>query len=407
MAGSSSSNPFVLVTEDDMSALIEDPDSLNTKRQIKYAVNRMNAFASCAGANSLETMTDLELDNFLAQFYAGTRKENGSLYTSKSMHGLRYGIHRHFQSVKGIDITNSDQFVRSNKIFKAMLVKLKKEDKGSVKHKDPISKDDMAKILSCLDISTPHGLQDKVFVDIMMYFANRGRENLRDMKITDFVIQKNEKGLRYIIHRDMLTKTRRENDDEGYSGHMYEISGSPKCPVSSFLAYKEVLNPAQQCMWQRPKPKVPPEGPWYTNAPLGVNTLGSKMKTIAKKAGCSQMYTNHSLRATTVTVLDEAGFASRDIMAVTGHKSESSLKHYSRTSNAKKELMSTVIASRMQENTSVAREEIGDQMLDDLPLLTDSQERFILNESNFNIENTSSSTIQHFHFHGPVVFNNK
>jgi hypothetical protein len=64
----------------------------------------------------------------------------------------------------------------------------------------------MAKILSCLDITKPSGLQDKMFVDIMMYFANRGRENLRDldMKITDLFIQKNEKGLRYILHRNML-----------------------------------------------------------------------------------------------------------------------------------------------------------------------------------------------------------
>ena len=49
------------------------------------------------------------------------------------------------------------------------------------------------------------------------------------------------------------------------------------------------------------------------------------------------MYTNHSSRAATVTVLDEAGIASRDIMAVTGHKFESSLKDYVRTSNSKKQ----------------------------------------------------------------------
>ena len=58
------------------------------------------------------------------------------------------------------------------------------------------------------------------------------------------------------------------------------------------------------------------------------------MKTITEKAG--QNYTNHSLRATTVTVLDEAGFAGRDIVAVTEHKSESSLKQYARTNNARK-----------------------------------------------------------------------
>ena len=81
----------------------------------------------------------------------------------------------------------------------------------------------------------------------------------------------------------MLTKTRREKDDEGYRGHMYEILGSKKCPVSSFLAYKAVLNPKQECMWQRPKPNVPSEGPWYTSAPLGINTLGAKVKPFQQK----------------------------------------------------------------------------------------------------------------------------
>ncbi|CAB4037784.1 uncharacterized protein LOC110973579 [Paramuricea clavata] len=304
-----------------------------------------------------------------------------AIYTQQNPctpHGLRYGIRK-------------QQFVQSNRVFKAMLVKLKKEGKGVVKHKDPISKEDMTKILSFLDLNSPQGLQDKVFIDIMMYFANRGRENLGTIKITDFVIQRNEQGLQYVIHRDVLTKTRRENN-EGYSGHMYEIPGSSNCPVASFLTLKDVLNPAQECMWQRPKSQVPSEGPWFTNAPLGVNTLGNKMKSISEKAGCSLIYTNHSLRATTVTVLDEAGVASRDIMSVTGHKSESSLKHYVRTGNAKKQDMSTIISSQMQENIPVAREEPAESIFDDL-VLTDSQEQFLFSESNLNIQSSLSSTM--------------
>ena len=36
---------------------------------------------------------------------------------------------------------------------------------------------------SC-DISTPRGLQQKVWVDIMLFFIRRGRENLRQMTKT-------------------------------------------------------------------------------------------------------------------------------------------------------------------------------------------------------------------------------
>ena len=91
----------------------------------------------------------------------------------------------------------------------------------------------------------------------MLYFENRGRENLRAMTISDFVVEVYDQNLRYIVHRDTLTQSRRENEDEESSGYMYEIPGSSRCPVSSFLALKDVLNPTQKCMWQRPKSAAP------------------------------------------------------------------------------------------------------------------------------------------------------
>jgi hypothetical protein len=115
MAGACS-KPFVLVTEEDKSELIDNSDAANTKKQIKYAVSRMNSFALCAGVTCLDNITDLELDNFLARFYARLRKDDGHLYSTKSMHSLRYGIRKHFQSLKGIDITNNEQFVQSNRL---------------------------------------------------------------------------------------------------------------------------------------------------------------------------------------------------------------------------------------------------------------------------------------------------
>ena len=55
------------------------------------------------------------------------------------------------------------------------------------------------------------------------------------------------------------------------------------------------------------------------------------MKTISKNANLSQEYTNHSiLRATAVTLLDHSNFEARHIMRVSGHKSESSIRSYSR-----------------------------------------------------------------------------
>ena len=104
-------------------------------------------FASSAGMQPIETMSETQLHIFLAKFYSGLRKEDGSYYMKKSMHGIRYGLRRHL-AVRSIDIAKDDLFAQSNKIFKAVMVKLKKEGKGWVEHKNPISKEDMAMIYS-------------------------------------------------------------------------------------------------------------------------------------------------------------------------------------------------------------------------------------------------------------------
>ncbi len=118
--------------------------------------------------------------------------------------------------------------------------------------------------------------------------------------------------------------------------------------------------------WQRPKVCVADDAdtPWYCNVPLGKNTLYAKMKKISESAGCSRVHTNHCLRATSVQALDDSGFASRDIMSVSGHHSESSIKNYSRTSEAKKmeisDALSTVMAPETSSSTAVLPVEFTD-----------------------------------------------
>jgi integrase len=75
---------------------------------------------------------------------------------------------------------------------------------------------------------------------------------------------------------------------------------------------------------------------WFDKAPLGKNTLGDKMKNLSKQLNLSKLYTNHSLRATTITLLDNKCFEARHIMYISGHKIESSIRNYSRTDDTQK-----------------------------------------------------------------------
>ena len=85
---------------------------------------------------------------------------------------------------------------------------------------------------------------------------------------------------------------------------------------------------------------------------MGHNTVESLMNKISESAQLSQKYTNHSLRATAVHILDAANFPSRHIMTVTGHRAESSLKTYTGYTDSNiKQSMSNEISKSMRGDT--------------------------------------------------------
>ena len=86
---------------------------------------------------------------------------------------------------------------------------------------------------------------------------------------------------------------------------------------------------------------------------MGKGSLGKMMSKISAEAKLSDRYTNHCLRATTVTALYYAGFEWKYICSATGHKSEVSLKHYCQEpSDEQKAKMSSRLHSYMKENDS-------------------------------------------------------
>ncbi len=72
---------------------------------------------------------------------------------------------------------------------------------------------------------------------------------------------------------------------------------------------------------------------WYTDKPVGVNSLKKVVSDMMKDAGIEGRFTNHSLRATTATRMYDKGIDEQLIKEVTGHKSDAVqiYKHTSET----------------------------------------------------------------------------
>ena len=335
---------FVKTTEDERNKMIEGVIPEGTKRNTRYAVSLFKKWLTeNYGNDDFEQLTEENLNTLLTQFYAEVRSEKGEYLSKSTLVTIRSGIQRHLDSPpfnRNFGICSNPAFAYSNKMFATVVKRCKQEGNDKTKHHAVIPDCDMKKVLAedAFDLQSPRGLQMKVFFDIQYYFARRGRENLRNLKKSHFTTATDDSGKQYIeMAINESTKNHPTSDDNIQRHRMYETQKT-NCPVKSFLLYVERLDPEIPHFYCQAKygKKFDPttENIWYSKNPLGINTLGTLMQQISKKLKLSQCFTNHSIRATVITILSRSGFESREIMRVTGHKSEASLRSYDRDNSA-------------------------------------------------------------------------
>ena len=89
--------------------------------------------------------------------------------------------------------------------------------------------------------------------------------------------------------------------------------------------YLELTNPKLDRLFQRPQRKSKSfdihrfdTKVLYENAPIGSNMVSKMLKLLLKAAGQPAQYTNHCIRATSITNLKNLGFEDRAIMNLSG-----------------------------------------------------------------------------------------
>lgn len=173
-----------------------------------------------------------------------------------------------------------------------MLVKLKGMVLAATNHKSPVSEEDLRKMYTYLDVNTPCDLQNKVFLDFMIYFCNRGRENLRELKKSDFKFYGHGPS-KYVPLRDHSTKNHKCDSD--YDTERVREADCLLRRRTSFVQSshsKNIRTHRIGLFWQRPRQSdklKPGDDIWYEKIPVGRNTLGNKMKDMSEQFGQSTM----------------------------------------------------------------------------------------------------------------------
>ena len=226
--------------------------------------------------------------------------------------GIRFGLKRHFLLKREFDTLSDGEFSKSNQIFEAAIVELKRQGFAKVDHHSPISKEDLEKIQSSYNPSSPDpkSLQQVVWFNCMFHLIRLGRESLRLLTKESFAVQVDAAGKKFVYQVvDELDKNHRVNcqpDDSPGEGRMCKRLESPYCPVKTFELFLSKLNPALSWLWRRLRATEnfshsQADEVWYCNVPLGKNTLGTFMSSISKELKLSEKYTNHCIGATALS----------------------------------------------------------------------------------------------------------
>ena len=127
------------------------------------------------------------------------------------------------------------------------------------------------------------------------------------MRVSDFKNGFNMKTETWYIQKikDELTKNHKEAENI-VTGLMPENKDDRLCPVRSFRKYLEHLEPNNPYLWQTPLKNGKKKNNidiWYGMQHMGKNTLSGFMKDVSKECQLSQIYSNHSIQVTGITVL--------------------------------------------------------------------------------------------------------
>ena len=300
-------------------------------------------------------MTPQQLNNCLQKFYLSARRRDGTFYNKKSLTAIRAALDRHLRSPplnKPFSIIGDPLFTEANKTLSNYLKTLSKRgDIAPTAHKQALTKEVIEKLYDegeLVEFDTkrvilenhnkPHGSLSVFFL------GKRGRENQHTMKKTMLALRKTPAGEQYYEVSNergavLATKNHQgglDDPDDESNGKFFERPSSKRCPVKLISRYLSHLNPESSSLFQRPKSPCKSFNPakdevWFCSVPLGHNSLENMLRAMTSRAGIQPYLTNHSIRATTVTVLSAANYESRHIKAITGHQSEASIESYSNT----------------------------------------------------------------------------
>ena len=236
---------FKTTTKEQRDNILIESKPKNTRKSTDLWMNCFKKYLQKKNYPEADDIGNEQLPSILESFYCEVEKsacktgekldENAEkTYKNTTMRTIRAAIARYYRDSRSIDIITNEAFVRSNQIFKGVQKINKKKGYGKIDSKTPITDLDMEKITSyfllhIIGPPNPRKLQEVILFNVLYYLCRRGRENLRPMKKTTFMIEYDESCHRRYIYQaeDELDKNHQEDTTQiANQGRIYEQPGT-------------------------------------------------------------------------------------------------------------------------------------------------------------------------------------
>ena len=299
----------------------------------------------------LKTVAADTLSSLVASFYTDAQTKDGAPFSKKnSLKAARGAIQRHLTTVgRQVNIFTDSDFTRANKVLDGVLKQRKRDGlERQVQHKTPITEEDWLKLKAyfrdVLEANDAVKLTFYVWFSITIHFCLRGGEMQAAICKNDLVFsQVNGKEVIKLAPSYMS-----KNHQGGLLGSDWTSAGiiEYEHQVAVIKFYLTKLHPDVDRLFQRAMSSctLPEQATrWYMRMPLSRNLLSTMMKRLSSAADLSKPYTNHCVRATSITHLKQSGVGDRQICSVSGHKNVQSLEAYDRPSDSDAVRMASAI----------------------------------------------------------------
>jgi hypothetical protein len=264
--------------------------------------------------------------------------EHVQVYHKNTLKNMRAALNRHIKDLnRNFDIVHVSDFRTSNIIYDSTLKMIVKTRLSRpTKHKEIIDLQDLQLINAYLNnnAKNPVLLRLRFWFNLAIHFVSRGLEFHHQLNLNSFDFHVDAEGDEYttISHETQQKKIQggimcaEAPADKFLYGNAVDQN---VCPVASLKMFISKTDPNAKSLFNRCiKDLNVNDAVWYTCQPLAKRTYSGFMTDLFKQAKCSKIYTAHCLRATAIQKMNDAGHEHRNIMFLTGHKNEASIRSY-------------------------------------------------------------------------------